>query len=156
MAHPGGRPTDYTPELADEICDKIATSPRGLIALCAENPHWPSRETIYAWKRSKKEFSDKYTQAKIDQIEPLVDECIDIADDTSQDTLVRYDHNGDEYETCNNEFINRSRLRIDTRKWFASKLAPKIYGDKKTTEGTLDVLVSESQRKVRDAEDKYK
>lgn len=29
---------------------------------------------------------------------------------------------------CDAEFIARSRLRIDTRKWLASKLAPKIYG----------------------------
>jgi hypothetical protein len=31
---------------------------------------------------------------------------------------------------CNSEFIARSRLRIDTLKWLASKLVPRLYGDK--------------------------
>jgi len=138
--HPGGAPTDYTVELGDEICEVIASSPKGLIALCKENPHWPCREVIYRWKRRHPEFGLKYAQAKADQIEPLIDECIDISDDTSCDTLIRVNQNGEEYEVCNTEWINRSRLRVDTRKWFASKLAPKIYGDKLTEKDNSESL----------------
>ncbi len=57
------------------------------------------------------------------QIETLVDEIIDIADDSSNDRII-----DDGRERCNGEYIARSRLRVDTRKWLASKLAPKIYG----------------------------
>ena len=56
----------------------------------------------------------------------MVDEIIEIADDSSQDNII----NKQGQIICNNESINRARLRIDTRKWIASKLAPKIYGDK--------------------------
>jgi hypothetical protein len=147
------RPTEYCEELANEICETIATNAKGLIALCAANPHWPPCEVIYRWKRRHPEFGLKYAQAKVDQIEPLVDECIDIADDLSHDNLTRYNHEGEEYEVANNEWINRSRLRIDTRKWFASKLAPKIYGDK--VEHKISASLEDVTRKVRDANKQY-
>jgi hypothetical protein len=57
----------------------------------------------------------------------LVDEILAISDDTSQDTILN--ENGT--ALCNYEHINRSRLRIDTRKWLAAKLCPRFYGEKK-------------------------
>ena len=63
-------------------------------------------------------------QAKRCQIEVFIDEILDIADDSSQDEIA----NNQGHIVCNSEFIARSRLRIDTRKWLASKLVPKIYG----------------------------
>lgn len=127
-----GRPCEYTEEIAKEICDTLATTPKGIIALCRENPHWPSHEAIYCWKRRFPLFAEQYTQAKRDQIELLVDQTIEISDETSQDNETN--HYGDTVE--NKEWINRSRLRVDTRKWLAGKLAPKIYGDKITAEHT--------------------
>lgn len=121
-----GRPTIYTPELAQEICDVIASSSKGIRRLCNENEHWPNPDTIYRWISGHQEFSERYARAKRLQIEVIVDEMLDIADDTSHDAKLNdegkliYDH----------EHIHRSRLRIDTRKWLAAKLAPKIYGEK--------------------------
>jgi hypothetical protein len=54
------------------------------------------------------------------------EEIIEIADDAASDKFT--DANGN--ERVDNEHINRSRLRVDTRKWLMSKLAPKKYGDK--------------------------
>ncbi len=119
-----GRPMDYTPKLAEEICDTIASSSVGIKRLCKETPSWPSHNTIYRWLANYPEFSDQYAQAKRNQIELLVDEILEIADDSSQDDLV----NVQGQISCNNEWIARSRLRIDTRKWLASKLVPKVYG----------------------------
>lgn len=124
-----GRPTGYSKEFADEICDKISSCSDGLTVLCAKNPHWPTRETIYQWMKLHKYFSDIYAQAKRQQIEAIVDDILTIADDTSQDTLIKTNKDGEEYECANNEFINRSRLRVDTRKWIAAKLAPRLYGE---------------------------
>jgi len=61
---------------------------------------------------------------------------IEIADDTTNDT-VSISKNGEIYENENREWINRSKARIDTRKWIASKLKPKKYGHKidVTTDG---------------------
>lgn len=121
-----GRPTTYTPELATEICDAIASSSKGIRKLCNENKSFPNPDTIYRWIKDIKDFSDQYARAKRQQIEVIVDEVIEIADDTSQDTLI----NDAGKVIINHEHINRSRLRIDTRKWLASKLAPKIYGER--------------------------
>jgi hypothetical protein len=122
-----GRPTLYTQDLADEICKKISTTSKGLLRLCNENSHWPTKETILDWRlTNKNDFSYQYRNAKAAQVEALVDECLDISDDTSYDSYIQ--DNGK--EVCNSEYVNRSRLRVDTRKWIASKLAPKVYGDK--------------------------
>ncbi|CAM2737054.1 Uncharacterised protein [Legionella steigerwaltii] len=119
-----GRPTNYTAALAKEICDVIASNSIGIKKLCAENPHWPNKDTIFAWLKNNSEFSDQYAQAKQCQVELLVEEILEIADDSSHDEVVNEQGN----IICNREFIARSRLRIDTRKWLASKLVPKIYG----------------------------
>ncbi len=124
-----GRPTDYTEALADEICEKVSTDSRSLVYLCVENPHWPHRSNVYKWLLKHPYFRDKYAQAKRQQVEAIVDDILDIADDTMNDTLTKTNQNGEEYEVQNSEWINRSRLRVDTRKWMASKLAPKLYGD---------------------------
>lgn len=119
-----GRPTDYTPALAEEICDAIATHPLSLNKLCEKNPHWPVPRSIYRWLSKYPIFSQMYASAKICQVSPLVEEIIDIADDCSKDTI--YSEKG---ESCDTEWVNRSRLRVDTRKWFAAKLVPRLYGD---------------------------
>ena len=59
---------------------------------------------------------------------------MNIADDDSKD--VRHGKDGE--ELLNAEFVQRSRLRIDTRKWLASKLLPKMYGDRKEIENLQD------------------
>lgn len=62
------------------------------------------------------------------QAELLADELFTIADDGSNDTIVVDEETGS--TATNHDVINRSRLRVDTRKWYLSKVLPKIYGDK--------------------------
>lgn len=122
-----GRPTKYTEELGIEICEKIATSSKGLHRLCKENDSFPSVPTIMRWLLDGKHqsFCNQYTRAREEQAEFMAEEMLDIADDSSRDTI-----HTEEGDYQNVEFINRSRLRVDTRKWLASKLKPKKYGDK--------------------------
>lgn len=120
-----GRPTLFNEEITEEICKKISTSGKGIKRLCRENPHWPCEDTIFEWLKVHKSFSERYAQAKRLQIEVIVDEIIDIADNSSED----YYKNKDGEMVLDNEHIQRARLRIDTRKWLAAKLAPKVYGE---------------------------
>ena len=115
----------YTEEIADRICERIATSSDGLHAICSEDG-MPSPSTVFKWLTEQSTFSDRYARAREAQAELLADEIIEIADETSRDTKVDQDGN----TFANSEWINRSRLRVDARKWKASKLAPKKYGDK--------------------------
>lgn len=133
-----GRPTDYSVELAALICERVATTTLGLERLCAAHDDLPSKFTVNLWRYRYPEFSTQYAMAKLTQADLLAEECLEIADDTSQDTKIDPETG---YEVCNTEFIARSRLRIDTRKWLAAKLLPKQYGtiaeDKKTASETL-------------------
>jgi len=128
----GGRPTTYNPEIAALICERVATTCMGLKKMCDMSPDLPDQSTVNLWRYKHPEFSDQYAVAKLKQADLLAEECLDISDDASKD--VKYDKDGN--ETCNTEFVQRSRLRIDTRKWLASKLLPKAYGDRKQDDDT--------------------
>jgi hypothetical protein len=95
----------------------------------------PSMQTVFSWLRTKPEFLEQYTRAKDESADALVDEMLDIADHATNDWMEQHDKDNVGYR-LNGEAINRSRLRVDTRKWIASKLKPKKYGEKVQTELT--------------------
>ncbi len=132
-----GRPTDFNDKIASLICERVATSTLGLNKLCALYDDMPVKSTVNQWRYKYPEFSTQYAQAKLFQADLLAEECLDIADDSTNDTLI----NEEGFETCNTEWINRCRLRIDTRKWLAAKLLPKQYGpvveDKKSVSESI-------------------
>ena len=125
-----GRPSTYNLEIAKKICRLIGTSNKGLKAICAENDDLPSHTTVFEWRLDHDEFADLYTRAKCAQVEYLVDEIITISDDSSKDEHITEAGK----KACNAEYLNRSRLRVDTRKWIAAKLAPRLYGDRTIVE----------------------
>lgn len=116
--------------LAQEICDEVATSTDSLAKIIQRNPHFPSEQTIRRWRLKLPDFGNMYARAKQLQAELLAEETLEIADDISGDIYTDKDGN----ERCDNEFVQRSRVRIDTRKWIACKLAPRLYGEKQVIE----------------------
>ena len=126
------RPSDYTVEKADSICEHIAGG-KSLVSWCAVDGR-PNYTTVMRWIQQQPEFRNKYAGAREAQADYLAEEIVQISDDGSNDT----------YETedgprTNQDVIARSRLRVDARKWYASKLAPKKYGDKVETTLTGNV-----------------
>ncbi len=145
MAHTVGRPTDYTPELALKICEAIATSTDSYEKICKSNPDFPHRSNMRLWRYRSSDFRAMYAQAKADQAELLAEEIIEISDDGSADWIQDKDGN----DKLDAEHVQRSRLRVDSRKWIACKLMPKVYGDKseiKST-GTVNVVLHEDRLK---------
>lgn len=123
-----GRPTKYTQTIANTICDEIADG-KSLRTIEVENPELPSRRTVFRWLRKNEDFRHQYARAKEEAVEAMIEDIIDIADDGSND-LMTIQKGDRSYEVENREVTNRSRLRVDTRKWIVSKLKPKKYGDK--------------------------
>jgi hypothetical protein len=76
------------------------------------------------------DFRDQYARAREEQADFLFEQCLAIADDDSGDVTIVTDGKGNAVERVDHENIQRSRLRVDTRKWMAAKLAPEKYGDR--------------------------
>jgi hypothetical protein len=127
-----GRPSIFNQTIGDRICEIVATNPMGLKALHRKYPEMPNETVVNEWRYKNPSFGMQYAKAKQLQAELLVEEILDISDDISHDIVVG--KNG--VEQLNTEYVARSRLRVDSRKWLASKLAPKIYGDKQIIEQT--------------------
>jgi len=132
-----GRTTIFTKELGDSICALIAEG-KSLRKICAL-AEYPHISTVLDWaakgERGDKRyaaFTEQYTRAMEQRTEYWAEEIIDIADDDSEDRIF----NEDGKLCINNEFIQRSRVKIDSRKWLMGKLKPKKYGEKTSTELT--------------------
>jgi hypothetical protein len=100
----------YTPALADAICRRIAEG-ESLRAICRD-PGMPSEGTVRSWARDDRDgFGSRYRLARELQLDHWADLIIDIADEADRDPRDR-------------------QVRIESRKWIMSKLAPRRYGDR--------------------------
>ena len=125
----GGRPTDYTEQLGSEICARLAEGES--MRKIAKDDAMPSMVTLFTWLRVHDEFLKQYETAKEECADMYAEEIIEIADDSDKDYIDVTDENGATGATrLNTEHVQRSRLRVDARKWVAAKLKPKKYGDK--------------------------
>lgn len=133
-----GRPTDYTKDMADKICEKIANG-RSLRSICAEDGV-PPMKTIYRWLEANEEFRHQYARAREKQADYFAEEIIEIADSAEAESAA----------------VSKAKLQIDARKWAVSKIAPKKYGDKseldvKSSDGSMTPAVrldAEEYRKI--------
>ena len=120
-----------TAEIFEKICQRIEESELGLTKICAEFNI--SRQCFLNWKEKNQSNIDRYARAKEEQMDYMAERIIEIADDSSNDTTI-----SEFWVTFpDSEFINRSRLRVDARKWLMAKLKPNKYGEKLdlTTQG---------------------
>ena len=120
-----GRPSKYTDKLADKICQMIAQG-QSVRSICAKKD-MISMQTFFRWLRENDKFREQYARACEERSYMHAEDIIEIADNATNDYMEKLE--GDGY-IFNSENVQRSRLRIDTRKWLMSKLNPKVYGDK--------------------------
>ena len=127
----------YDAELAAKVLDLLAQS-GSLRRVCRELK--VSRNSIIPWVVDNTEgFGDAYARAKEHGIDTLVEETLDIADDGSNDYM-ETEHG----PALNSESIQRSKVRVETRRWLAERLAPRRYGlrqglDVTSSDGTLQM-----------------
>lgn len=131
-----GRPSDFTQQTADIICERIGKG-ESVRAICLDDD-MPGQSTVYQWLIAHKEFQEQYARARETQADYYAEEIIEISDDGRNDWMERRSESekGAGVNTgwvLNGEHVQRSRLRVDARKWIAARLAPKKYGDKLET-----------------------
>jgi hypothetical protein len=115
-----GRPSDFTQELADLICEELANG-SSMRTVCKMDD-MPSMSTVFKWLRDYKEFSEQYARAKQEAADAMAEEILDIADDAPSKVTGM--------DRSDAARVQAQRIRIDTRKWIMSKMKPKKYGDK--------------------------
>lgn len=135
-----GRPTQYTPEVAEAICERLATG-ETLRSICRDED-MPHESTVRAWAtkdfkadpddENEEGFYTQYARARDLGLDAMADELLEIADDGTNDWQDRLDGDGNPtgQKVVDHEHVTRSRLRVDSRKWYLSKLAPKRYGER--------------------------
>lgn len=129
------RPTKKTPEVLDEIVRRIGEG-ETLRAISREE-HMPAWQTVYEWLAADTEFSRRIACARETGFDAIAEEALDIADDGTNDWIERESvRTGIPYVALNEEAVQRSKLRIDTRLKLLAKWSPKKYGEKQTLEHT--------------------
>lgn len=127
------KPDPWTDEIEAEIFDRIAKG--GAVRNIMKDDWLPSAGTFYRRLDADAAFAERYARAKEQLADTIFDECLTIADSQEGDVYER-----DGVEVVNHDAIARAKLRIDTRKWMAGKLRPKVYGDKldlSSSDGTM-------------------
>ena len=137
-----GRPSDYTKWKALAICMRLAMG-ESLRQIC-KRKYYPSRYAVLRWLQVNDEFRNQYAQAREMQAEYYLDDIIEISDDSSRDVIET--ENGEKF---NSEYVQRSRLRVDSRKWVMERMSPKKYGAKQQ----LDHTSSDSSMKTYSPDD---
>lgn len=128
MKNKGGRPSLYTEEVVERICTEIMVG-RSLNTICRQDD-FPALPTVCTWLAAPEKypgFLERYREARAVQAEIGSDEIRDIADDVTED-------------------VQRSRLKVDARKWNAVKLLPKRYGDIQRVEMGGKVTLTEEDQ----------
>lgn len=126
-----GRPSKYSQELADEICNRMIEG-ESLLKICRDD-HLPTRMTIYNWYDAHPEFYARCRRAREGLADFLVDEIEELASKTTEEN----------YQSM--------KIKISTKQWRAMKMAPRIYGERTTTELTGangGAIQLEAKRKV--------
>ncbi len=113
------RPSKYNQSLSETILSRYADG-ETLTKICKDE-HMPKRNTVYRWRTQYPEFGKAYLLAQEEHVDALVDEACQIVDSELDP--------------------QRAKVRADHRRWLASRLNRKKYGDKIEVEvnKTLDI-----------------
>jgi hypothetical protein len=141
-----GRPSIYTDELANDICTRLGLG-ESLRKICLDD-RMPSLRSVMGWLTTKPDFLQQYTRAREIQAETQFDELIDIVDQ-HPDLARVVDKNGELIEVkFDSSYVAWMKLRVDTRKWTAARMAPKKYAEYKQPEEKVDAMIIDGEIKT--------
>jgi hypothetical protein len=106
-----GRPSSYTDDIADEICERLASG-ESLLSITGDDD-MPSQSVVYRWVNDIPGFKEKYAQARLRQAHTLAEQAAEMANGT--------------FEGTDPAFV---RLQLDAIRWATGRIAPRVYGDR--------------------------
>lgn len=119
-----GRPSSYSRELAEEICNRMIEG-KSILSISKEED-MPLERTIYFWLAGRgisaedhEIFVQMYTRAREGQADHFAAQTIDIVDEEKD--------------------AAKARNRMIARQWYAEKLNPRKYGAKVQMDGNVNV-----------------
>ena len=134
--HPGGRPVVYGIDNPcwQKLCEQISEGKSLSTAIKADG--MPSYQLVMLMLRNNPEFRTMYEKAVESRADRLAEEIIELADEEMPAGLEG---------PMASAWVQQKRMQVDARKWVASKLKPKTYGDR------IDVAVTDTRISVMDA-----
>lgn len=129
----------FEPGTAEKILEGLREG-RSLRQVC-KGAEMPSASCVRKWAEEDAEFGVQYARARDQGLLQLADDLVQIADDGTND------YKGD--GSLDIDHLQRSKLRVDTRKWILSKLVPKIYGDKQVIEHQGEIKLTDRLLRAR-------
>lgn len=141
---------EFSQEIFDTVCERLAGGES--LRSISRDEKMPTNTAIFNWINKDRQLLEQYTRAREFQAEMMFDDLLDIADDARNDWMERHGKD-DAGWVANGEHIQRSRLRVETRKWAASKLLPKKYGDRLDLNHSGGLTINTVEQFVADADD---
>jgi hypothetical protein len=137
----GGRPSKYTPALAERILQRMYSG-ESLRHICSDDD-MPDRGTVILWRIRDDGFCNQYAHARRAQVEARIEDATEMLLHTPMCSVP--DPDGGVSERVDGAAVQLLRTRVDLAKWEASKLlrglhtvdnkpTPLDYGDKVQTE----------------------
>jgi len=119
----------HTSELEELILRELMSG-RTLTDICRD-PDMPAVGSVQAWlAEDRNGFAARYRRAREIGCDIVADEMVDIADDRSQDWILRHNNDGSVEVILDAERVSRARLRFEARRWRLSKMLPRAYGER--------------------------
>ena len=129
---------NMTDELFDEICERMVNG-ESVRSICKDD-HMPAISTLMKILRTNPDRTSQYALATQMRADAMFEEVLNIADDGSNDYMLKNAEDPTSF-ALNGEHVQRSRLRVDTRKWALGRMNPKKYGEKTFIGGVEDAPI---------------
>jgi hypothetical protein len=141
-------PVRYSKEIAAIICERLADG-EALDRICEDTPGMPTATAVRLWALKDHDgFASEYARARELQAHKLAEEIRQIADSPEEGVTTTTKADGG-IEEKRGDMIEHRKLRIDARKWYLSKVLPKVYGDKQQIEHSGTVSIADRLREAR-------
>lgn len=133
----------FTEEIALELLNRLS---RGeTLKSITKDAHMPSYQQVMKWVKSDPDFQNAYLSAQEFRMNVFADEILEIADNSTGDIRLGFDKNGNVIPEVNVEAIQRSKLRIETRKYLMERYAKGTFAAQKDSRSSSTAQTGNGQ-----------